>query len=178
MSEAALKSKLLEMDLYKLLDCEETCTPEQLKKAYRKSALAHHPDKNLGNKEAAEREFIQLGKAFEILSDKSARAAYDAVRKAKREKALRDSQMDERRRLMKEKLESNEKAARDRSDQLSEKSKKNREEEVLRNEIERLRKEGSRLLEEEMNFINEQIRLEKMHQNKINKQSGTEKVCA
>lgn len=121
MSEAKLKSHLLEMDLYKLLDCEETSTVEQIKKAYRKKALDVHPDKNRHNKEAAEKAFIELGKALEILADKSARAAYDAARKAKKEKALRDSQMDAKRRELKEKLEANEKAARERTEQQAEK---------------------------------------------------------
>lgn len=184
MSDAKSKSQLLEMDLYKLLDCEETCTQEQLKKAYRKRALELHPDKNPDKKEEAEKSFIQLGKAFEILADKSARAAYDAARKAKREKALRDSQMDAKRREMKAKLENREKEAKERAEQQAEKyyqsnnlkffffnssnyvfvarNRQTKAEEAFFNEIERVRRENKQLLEEENNKIFEQLRLEKL----------------
>ncbi len=63
------KQQLLDQDLYKLFDLEEICTLEQIKKAYRKKALEIHSDKNLDNKEEVEKNFIELGKAFEILSD-------------------------------------------------------------------------------------------------------------
>lgn len=183
MTDAKLKSELLNMDLYKLLECQETCTPEELKRAYRKRALDLHPDKNPHKKEEAERAFIQLGKAFEILADKSARAAYDAARKAKRKKALRDSQMDAKRRKMKEELENREKAARDKAEQKEERlvfvakfyfkeelifnpfryrARQERTEQAFYDEIERVSRENRRFLEEENNRIMEQIRLEKM----------------
>ena len=63
------KKEFYEKDLYKIFDLDETATVEQIKKAYRKLALVLHPDKNLDNKEEAEKKFIELGKAFEILSD-------------------------------------------------------------------------------------------------------------
>jgi DnaJ family protein C protein 17 len=156
MSEIKNK-ELLEKDLYQLLDIEdESCTIEQIKKAYRRRALELHPDKNLGNKEEAERNFIELGRVFEILSDKSARSAYDAVRRARRDKAKRDELLDDKRRKLKEQLESREQAFRNKTQQI----KKNKEEDLLAKEIERLRREGSKLLDEEMNFVNEQVRLE------------------
>ena len=155
------KNRLLEMDLYKLLDVEETSTAEQIKKAYRKKALELHPDKNLGNKEEAETKFIELGKAFEILADKSAKAAYDAVRKQKREKAARDQQLDDKRRKLKEDLERREKEAKGRFEQKTQQLIRTKEEENLKKEIDRLREEGSRILAEEMEKINEQIRLDR-----------------
>jgi len=104
-----------------------------------------------------------------LLADKSARAAYDAVRRQKREKEKRDRQLDEKQRKLREQLESREKAYKERSAQQTEQLKKNLDEERLQREVERLRKEGSRILEDEMNLINEQIRLEKLkraqHQN-------------
>ena len=165
MSDAAAKSKLLEKDLYKLFDLDEECTLEQIKKAYRKKALELHPDKNLDKKEEAEERFVELGKAFEILTDKSAKSAYDAVRKQKREKAKRDEMLDGKRRKLKEELESREQAAREKQEQQTAQMRKNKDEERLQNEIERLRKEGSRMLEEEMNYINEQLRLDRLKNN-------------
>lgn len=156
-----IKNKLLETDLYKLFDVEEESSIELIKKAYRKKALELHPDKNPENKEVAEKKFIELGKAFEILADKTARAAYDAVRRQKREKAKRDALLDEKRRKLKEDLEKREAAAKEKFEKKTEVLKKSREEEWLQKEVDRLRKEGSKLLEEEMNFINQQVRMEK-----------------
>jgi DnaJ family protein C protein 17 len=172
---AAAKIKLLEKDLYKLFDLDEECTLEQIKKAYRKKALELHPDKNLDKKEEAEEKFVELGKAFEILTDKSAKAAYDAVRKQKREKAKRDELLDGKRRKLKEELESREQAAREKQEQQTAQMRKNKDEERLQSEIERLRKEGSRLLEEEMNYINEQLRLDKLKENKQQESAKTKK---
>lgn len=175
MSET-LKSRLLEQDLYKLFDVDETSTIDQIKKAYRKKALELHPDKNLENKEEAQQKFVELGKAFEILSDEAAKAAYDAVRRQKREKAKRDQQLDEKRRKLKEDLERREAAGRDRAQKQTEELKRTKEEEWLKKEIDRLRKAGSKLLEEELNFINEQVRQEKKRTTEDSQSQGTKKI--
>jgi DnaJ family protein C protein 17 len=161
MSAITEKSLLLEMDLYKLLEVEETSTLEQIKKAYRKRALELHPDKNLDNKTEAEKRFIQLKSALEILTDEAARKAYDSVRRQRREKAKRDEQLDGKRRKLKEDLEAREKKARDKFNEHTEVIKKTKEEEELQRQIERLRKEGSKLVEAEMEFVSEQVRMDK-----------------
>src|SRR5205807_6390495 len=50
---------------------------QELKSAYRKLALQHHPDRNPGNHEAEEK-FKEAAEAYSILSDAQKRAAYDA----------------------------------------------------------------------------------------------------
>lgn len=55
-------------DYYKILGVEKDADDNQIKKAYRKLAIIHHPDKNPDDPEAAER-FEDVGEAYETLSD-------------------------------------------------------------------------------------------------------------
>lgn len=63
-------------DYYELLGVPKNAGAEDLKKAYRKLAMQHHPDRNHGNKDA-EHKFKEINEAYEILSDSQRRAAYD-----------------------------------------------------------------------------------------------------
>ncbi len=63
-------------DYYDILGVPRDADPEQIKKAYRKLAMEHHPDRNLGSPDAEER-FKELSEAYEVLKDPQRRAAYD-----------------------------------------------------------------------------------------------------
>src|ERR1051325_3370551 len=59
-----------------MLGCQRTASPDDIKKAFRKLAMEHHPDRNHGNKDA-EKKFKDLNHAYDILKDPDKRAAYD-----------------------------------------------------------------------------------------------------
>ncbi|KAI1102962.1 hypothetical protein F4804DRAFT_333746 [Jackrogersella minutella] len=64
-------------DYYKILNVSKDADESAIKKAYRKLAIIHHPDKNPNDEEAAER-FKDIGEAYETLSDPQKRARYDS----------------------------------------------------------------------------------------------------
>ena len=63
-------------DYYEVLGVDKSASAEEIKKAYRKSAMKYHPDRNPGDK-TAEEKFKELGEAYEVLSDDQKRARYD-----------------------------------------------------------------------------------------------------
>ena len=63
-------------DYYKVLGVSSTATADEVKKAYRKLAIKHHPDKNKGDK-VSEEKFKEISEANEVLKDEKKRKEYD-----------------------------------------------------------------------------------------------------
>ena len=63
-------------DYYEVLDIEKGASADEIKKAYRKTALKYHPDRNPDNKEAEEK-FKEAAEAYDVLSNPDKRARYD-----------------------------------------------------------------------------------------------------
>lgn len=64
-------------DYYKILGVTKDSNQIQIRKAFRKLALQYHPDKNK-NSEESKQKFMEIVKAYEILSDEKARERYDS----------------------------------------------------------------------------------------------------
>eukprot|EP00088_Acartia_fossae_P023267 TRINITY_DN2432_c0_g1_i1.p1 TRINITY_DN2432_c0_g1~~TRINITY_DN2432_c0_g1_i1.p1 ORF type:complete len:503 (-),score=178.02 TRINITY_DN2432_c0_g1_i1:1243-2751(-) len=69
-------------DYYKVLGIDKNANEEEIKKAYRKRAMIHHPDRHSGateqEKKDHETKFKEVGEAYAILSDEKKRRAYDS----------------------------------------------------------------------------------------------------
>ncbi|KAL9549612.1 hypothetical protein MBANPS3_005133 [Mucor bainieri] len=65
--------KKTEVDLYSILNCVDTSSPEQIKTEYKRLALKYHPDKSLNDS----KEFQEIKAAYEIVGDPVNRALYE-----------------------------------------------------------------------------------------------------
>ncbi|KAF9484340.1 DnaJ-domain-containing protein [Pholiota conissans] len=66
----------VETELYELLGVSFEATEDDIKRAYKRKAKEHHPDKNINDPEAGQK-FQEMAAAYEILSDPHKREAYD-----------------------------------------------------------------------------------------------------
>jgi len=71
--------EFLSDDFYAVLNVRKEASPEEIRNAYRKMCSLYHPDKHQGlaQKQAAEKLFNKVGKAYEVLSNPDKRSIYD-----------------------------------------------------------------------------------------------------
>jgi molecular chaperone DnaJ len=69
----------IEKDYYAALGVSKSATAAEVKKAYRKLAQQHHPDRNKGDA-SAEEKFKEVSEAYSVLSDEAKRKEYDEAR--------------------------------------------------------------------------------------------------
>ncbi len=75
---------MVSKDYYKILGVSQQASVEEIKKAYRKLALKHHPDRNPADRRSAEEKFKEISEAYYVLGDEKKRREYDAVRSGRR----------------------------------------------------------------------------------------------
>ena len=63
-------------DYYEVLGLKKGASENDIKRAYKRLASKHHPDKNQGSKEAEEK-FKEINEAYEVLGDSQKRVMYD-----------------------------------------------------------------------------------------------------
>jgi curved DNA-binding protein CbpA len=71
-----LKS-IMQRTFYDILEVDDTASANEIRKSYLKKSLQYHPDKNPNNEEEAKAKFIEIGAAYETLSDPVKRRQYD-----------------------------------------------------------------------------------------------------
>ncbi|XP_044750122.1 dnaJ homolog subfamily C member 7 [Coccinella septempunctata] len=80
-AKLALK-KSKRKDYYKILGVDKNASEDEIKKAYRKRALIHHPDRHAnaseGEKKEQEKKFKEVGEAYGVLSDPKKKCRYDS----------------------------------------------------------------------------------------------------
>ena len=64
-------------DYYEVLGIKKGASDDEIKKAYRKMAIKYHPDRNLNNKEDAEKHMKEINEAYDVLKDPQKKAKYD-----------------------------------------------------------------------------------------------------
>ena len=77
-AEALIPVATQATNLYEVLGVAKNASQDEIKKAYRKLARQHHPDRNPGD-ESAEAKFKEVQTAYDVLSDPEKRKQYDAV---------------------------------------------------------------------------------------------------
>ncbi|KAG9526376.1 DnaJ-domain-containing protein, partial [Aureobasidium melanogenum] len=141
-------AKSTAIDYYELLGITfENSSESDIRRAYRRTALKYHPDKNADKPDIVDK-FHLLQIANDVLSSPEYKAIYDNARRAKQEREERHQAFEGRRRQMKEDLENRENAS------LKRKHQEEEEGDNLQREIQRLAADGKRRRLEKQEQLN------------------------
>nr|POE74313.1 pre-mrna-splicing factor cwf23 [Quercus suber] len=140
-------------DFYELIGVHPGASDSEIRRAYRKTALKYHPDKNAGKPDVIEK-FHLLQIAYDVLSDATVKELYDNARRARQEKKDREQAFEGRRKWMKEDLERRESGA------VKRKREEADEEETFERELRRLAEDGKRRRREREEVLRKEVQAE------------------
>nr|POF14332.1 pre-mrna-splicing factor cwf23 [Quercus suber] len=140
-------------DFYDLIGVQAGASDSEIRRAYRKTALKYHPDKNAGKPDVIEK-FHLLQIAYDVLSDSTVKELYDNARRARQEKKDREQAFGGRRKWMKEDLERRESGA------FKRKREEADEEATFERELRRLAEDGKRRRREREEALRNEIQVE------------------
>lgn len=145
-------------DFYALLGLEPTAQDNEIRRAYRRTALKYHPDKIANPTPADIDKFHLLQIAYDVLSEPSVRQLYDNAREARERKKRETEMLAGARRKMKEDLEARERGVKRSWDAANADAKAERAaQDMLEAEIRRLAKDGARRRRQKEELLKREI---------------------
>jgi DnaJ family protein C protein 17 len=156
------------IDFYALLgeDIHAASSEKDISRAYRRTALKHHPDKHKDDPNAVAR-FHALQVAYDVLSDPAARAAYDAAREARERKKQQTERLDGRRKAFADDLLRAEKVG---TDLKRKRENGGAEEDALDKEIKRLADDGRRRRQARANALRKEVEESLQEEEKVSEE--------
>lgn len=154
-------------DFYALLNLDPSAGPEELRRAYRRTALKYHPDK-ISNPQPSDLEkFHLLQIAYDLLSDPEARQLYNNARDARERKKREHEMLAGVRKRMKEDLETRERNSFQKSSQTVDAVfQDNTAEQQLQQRIRKLAEDGARRTRERQELLKREILEEEERQDR------------
>ena len=141
-----------ETDFYELLGITFETSQKDIDRAWRKTALKYHPDKQSGNDPTAKEKFHLAQIGYDLLSDPTSKAIYDNARSARLQRKRQNELFEGRRRQMKDDLEARERGIK--------RPREEDDEEKLEREIRRLAEDGKRRRKEREDALRRDIEKE------------------
>ena len=136
-------------DFYELLGVTFETSQKDIDRAWRKTALKYHPDKQSGNDPTAGEKFHLAQIGYDLLSDPASKAIYDNARNARLQRKRQNELFEGRRRQMKDDLEARERGVK--------RPREEDDEEKLEREIRRLAEDGKRRRKEREDALRRDI---------------------
>ena len=136
-------------DFYELLGITFETSQKDIDRAWRKTALKYHPDKQTGNDPTAKEKFHLAQIGYDLLSDPASKAIYDNARTARLQRKRQTELFEGRRRQMKDDLEARERGVK-RTREEDDEEKLEREIRILAEDGKRRRKEREEILKKEL----------------------------